>query len=81
MDTLTLEGNRLVIVDDDHQQPLLTRKDVIPALERHILTTDRKGIEHIKTYSSPSSTGSTKRPKPVAMVTEDLARSSRNEGI
>lgn len=75
-----IETNRLVIVDEEPpSQPLPpTRKDVIPALERHILTGDRKGLEHLKAYS-PSTVA--KRPKQVAMVTEDLTRPSRNEGI
>ncbi len=64
---------------EEHPPPPLqdppTRQNVIPALERHILTSDLKGtIEHLRNYN--------KRPgKHVTMVTEDLARVSRNEGI
>ena len=78
IEPIDVTTNRLIIVNEDppiiQDQP--TRQDVIPALERHILTTDLKGtIEHLRTYNS------NKRAKQVTMVTEDLARVSRNEGI
>ena len=87
MEPLLMDANTLVIVDEDQAaappQPRPTRREVIPALERHIMATDLKTPEHVTTYSISSGGGGGKRGNhQVTMVTEDLSRvSARNEGI
>lgn len=83
-----IETNRLVIVDDDpptSHQPLPSRNEVIPVLERHILTSDisKTPLDHVKSYSHSTVAGGNsggKRPKPIAVYSEDLSRVTRNEG-
>lgn len=91
VDTITNRG--LVIVDDDSpttHQPHSSRNEVIPSLERHKLTPEvnKASSEHMKNYSSHSSGGGatsggggSKRPKPIAVYSEDIPRVTRNEGM